>query len=478
MGKKQKPPDSLVYAGGGAKGLAYCGVQRAALAAPDDDNSLWDADIFAGASIGSLFATLACIYGSPRALLRRPDRLAHYDRLITDPIFTNEIPKLITSRNEGSLAKTYGLPKIEGWSSPTVGTSLGVYSRITGAPSSSLYTPFKSIEIHPDFNIVEKKARNSPGQLRVNRPLSKSLKDIAGSKLTDYAGYKALEGDMEEVFKTAGITKRTAGKMYYRGFGIFPGFGFQYLIREIINKSIEALWTLPKLITAPKPASHRGYTFSELKTITDRDLVIVAYNLLLNRQLVLSAATTPSAYVADAIRMSGSFPFVFQPIYTDLATAKAFSSNPAIQRECVGIWMDGGIAANLPISALLRAYPVAGNGTISALTFAPITSVGEKNLTLGRRSKYSENYFSHWLLNRMAEPDQSDMSALSGLTLKVSIVDTIQSVSLGGSSQDLELDTFTFDIEKLFTAKGRGATPDRSAYDDFLTKVAVTSAMF
>jgi NTE family protein len=76
-----------------------------------------------------------------------------------------------------------------------------------------------------------------------------------------------------------------------------------------------------------------GKTFAELPI----GLTAVASNLANNRDFIWSAATTPDAPVALAIRASTSIPFVFEPVrYQD------------------AILQDGGMIDNIPVDKLVR----------------------------------------------------------------------------------------------------------------------------
>lgn len=75
--------------------------------------------------------------------------------------------------------------------------------------------------------------------------------------------------------------------------------------------------------------SRRISTFNDL---TDKELIIITSDITLRRPVVYSKATTPDAMIADAVRMSSSIPFFFDPI-----------------RNINSFVVDGGLISNFPI---------------------------------------------------------------------------------------------------------------------------------
>jgi NTE family protein len=87
-------------------------------------------------------------------------------------------------------------------------------------------------------------------------------------------------------------------------------------------------------------------TFQQLKNKGFKDLYVTATCINKQKLMVFSAATYPNMRVSDAVRISMSIPFYFEPVCID-SIGRVCHSNR--RRNDLDIVMDGGILANFPI---------------------------------------------------------------------------------------------------------------------------------
>lgn len=110
--------------------------------------------------------------------------------------------------------------------------------------------------------------------------------------------------------------------------GLFPG----EMLRELFEKIL--CWK----------TGIRHCTFQELHDAGFKDLYVVGFNLSTQLAETFCVDKTPTIIVSDAIRISMSIPFVFEPhsIFSKIEGQR-------IKDESGDTWTDGGIAENYPI---------------------------------------------------------------------------------------------------------------------------------
>lgn len=110
--------------------------------------------------------------------------------------------------------------------------------------------------------------------------------------------------------------------------GFFPG----KKLRDVFEKML--VWK----------TGIQNCTFAELRAAGFKDLHVIGFNLSTKLAETFCVDRTPNVIIADAIRISMSIPFAFQPhsVYEKDADGR----RTEIKR---GVWIDGGVMENYPI---------------------------------------------------------------------------------------------------------------------------------
>lgn len=160
------------------------------------------------------------------------------------------------------------------------------------------------------------------GALQVLEDLGVRFEVIAGASAGAIVGSLAAAGysasELREILMALDFSKFLDGSLsrllFWRKFGMHTGKRLRTWIAELLKK--------------------KGIvTFSDFQA-RGVDLVVVATNVTARKQLVFSGKT-PDIRVADAVRMSASIPFFFEPIAHDFSFV-----------------VDGGILSNFPLAQL------------------------------------------------------------------------------------------------------------------------------
>lgn len=126
------------------------------------------------------------------------------------------------------------------------------------------------------------------------------------------------------------------------------GFYSGALARNYFDRMIRK-----KIALKQKSSSLANVTFEQHYDVFKTKLAITGSNFITAKNHVFSVDTTPSFPVADAIRISMSFPFFFKPMAilesdVDRIWNKSWKMS---KMELQGLWVDGGFFNNLPCRA-------------------------------------------------------------------------------------------------------------------------------
>ena len=99
---------------------------------------------------------------------------------------------------------------------------------------------------------------------------------------------------------------------------------------------------------------NENITFEELHQKGFKDLYITGTSLNKQKAVVFSYESYPKMKVKDAVRISGSIPLYFEPVYID-SLGKAFD-HPK-QKQGFDMMVDGGILENFPIHIFDKQQP-------------------------------------------------------------------------------------------------------------------------
>ncbi len=148
----------------------------------------------------------------------------------------------------------------------------------------------------------------------------------------------------------------------YRYLGFFKGQSLVQLVsqliysklrpseRELIHEDNRVYFGV-KRIEDLSEAQRMRVSFARHKECFGIDLRLTGANLETQMSHVFSARTTPTMAVADAVRISASFPLLFRPTLISFEKAKKMSEAESwalSPEELTGIWIDGGIYNNVP----------------------------------------------------------------------------------------------------------------------------------
>lgn len=209
------------------------------------------------------------------------------------------------------------------------------------------------------------------------------------------------------------ITHTTFRRNLTEGLGIFKAQIFRNFLNERMKKKMKGFAVKnPDLIT-----------FREHKTFFKKDLFITGTNLDTRKAELFSADTTPNFPVADAVRISMSIPFFFQPVIIQKdgenhiriqiglsgETCRLEWDNPLMDIESItGKWIDGGVEDNIPVFAFEKEQ-------IFGLRVTPT------------HRPPGENRLSHFLFEYIFSrfwPDESHISKTWGVADRILLLDT------------------------------------------------------
>ena len=162
--------------------------------------------------------------------------------------------------------------------------------------------------------------------------------------LTISLGYSGKE--IENIISKTNFKKFNDGGFFFIGgiirlnknFGWYKGKKFGKWLEKIIKEK----------------TGNENITFEELHQKGFKDLYITGTSLNKQKAVVFSYESYPKMKVKDAIRISGSIPLYFEPVYID-SSGKTFD-HPR-QTQAFDMMVDGGILENFPIHIFDKQQP-------------------------------------------------------------------------------------------------------------------------
>jgi NTE family protein len=153
---------------------------------------------------------------------------------------------------------------------------------------------------------------------------------------------------------TNNVSNKQVQKNLLSHYGIFPGFTFRDFLAKYITTAVRRVkQTNTDTITVRGTTKKMSeITFADHKEIFKVDLIVTGTNLETLKSFNFSASTSPDFPIADAVRISMSIPFAFQPlILRNESDLKKVASNAAQRAQLKGVWVDGGLLNNTPVAA-------------------------------------------------------------------------------------------------------------------------------
>ncbi len=122
-------------------------------------------------------------------------------------------------------------------------------------------------------------------------------------------------------------------------FGLFSGCKARDVIDEMISNKVKEKQIANKV----KVTNETGITFQRFFDIFNKDIKLTGSNISNMKSVYFSRQTTKDFRVADAVRISMSFPGAFKPVRVP--------GNSNIDGVSPGVWIDGGLLNNNPLHA-------------------------------------------------------------------------------------------------------------------------------
>ena len=162
--------------------------------------------------------------------------------------------------------------------------------------------------------------------------------------LTISLGYSGKE--IENIISKSNFKKFNDGGFFFIGginrlnkyFGWYKGKKIGKWLEKIIKEK----------------TGNENITFEELHQKGFKDLYITGTSLNKQKAVVFSYESYPKMKVKDAVRISGSIPLYFEPVYID-SSGKTFD-HPK-QKQGFDMMVDGGILENFPIHIFDKQQP-------------------------------------------------------------------------------------------------------------------------
>ena len=225
-----------------------------------------------------------------------------------------------------------------------------------------------------------------------------------------------------------------------RALSSYFGLNSAYNLRQFVNKLIleglsQYVEAISKATQTQKPdvPSVGALTFGMHYKIMKLPLSIAGFNAEKGELVYFNYKTAPDMAIADAVRISMSIPVYFLPVYIaklpdnkqephgNLPTESSFSKEE--KEKLRGIWIDGGIRANLPAEAfdeLVEEDPKEVKANMLLLRVGSSGYVNHKNVFHFLReqiftliSNTSTIYIrKHGLKNRVIKLETGDLSMM------------------------------------------------------------------
>ena len=228
-----------------------------------------------------------------------------------------------------------------------------------------------------------------------NRHLLGSIERVGGTSagaitaLLLSLGYQSEE--ITRIVNTTSFRKFNDGKFFFVGgivrllkyFGWYPGNAFN----KWLNRMIEA------------KTGNRDISFEELHNRGFRDLYVTGTCLNKQRPVIFSREHYPKMKVRDAVRISVTIPFYFEPVYIDS------EGKPYVRpknKEGLDVMVDGGFVSNFPIRLFDSLKYIQSSGQ-NQFAFNP--------QTLGFRIDREEQIVNDVERKGLAEMQISDMNS-------------------------------------------------------------------
>lgn len=438
----------LVFAGGGAKGLGHLGSVRYLA----NTGVLPEAEAFAGSSIGSLFATLACMFASSK--VNEVERRAVFrwlQRLIVSNTFSERV--VIDGGDTDPLP---GFVRLDG-------------CRLGKPAKPEHYQPWLKSVPHPAYGGDEYIGSQRLRQIEKENALGGPANDIF-----EGVAAGAIAKDASEALQLADLHPWAAQEKFEDFGGFVDGFGLQHVV-------IYALKEVQRLLKLGVSAHRRWVTFAEFEELTGRTLALTGFNVLNNQLVTFSGKTTPKFFVADAIRISSSFPIFFRPVYITKEEAQLHSAHLSdpVRREqeilLTGLYMDGGTSSNAPVQSLMAVNPNLPRGAVCTFTFAPREAgYPDDNHDWWQYfiglipDDAGENLIDIWFRARFTSSDETHLNPTTSPDCVTIYIDTQTPYRdpVSNKPHNAKVDTFSFDMKKHFGAKAKTADSRFNGYLD------------
>lgn len=132
-------------------------------------------------------------------------------------------------------------------------------------------------------------------------------------------------------------------------FGLFSGRAVHIFLHQVLCKKIKRMIdaNIIQGMTEINPSHNNSLiSFKSFFEIFKIDLKVTSVNLRTENLQILSKDTSPNFPVVTAIRMSMSLPGIFKPVIIN----KSFVKEKWMDSYWEGIWVDGGLFDNSPVS--------------------------------------------------------------------------------------------------------------------------------
>jgi predicted acylesterase/phospholipase RssA len=418
----------LVFAGGGAKGLGHLGSVKYL----SNAKLLPKAEAFAGSSIGSLFAVLAAMFAATQVSdVERQAAFTWLQRLIVSNKFSEQV--VIDGDFDDVLP---GFPRLDGRHLGKLAQAKHYQEWLKSVPHD-VYSRTDKIGLKRKREVT----RENKLAWFANDLFEGFAADVIADSAAEALGLVALKpGDAQERYEDYG--------------GMFDGFGLQLVVRY----AFENVQRMLKLGVAPH---RRWLTFAQFEQITGRKLALTGYNVTTNQLITFSASTTPSFYVADAVRISSGFPIFFRPIYISQLEAVAYSLDRGDKQgveqmyAMTGLYMDGGTASNVPVQSLLSAAPDLTFKDVCAFVFTPrMANYPDENDGgfFDPGDDAGENLFDMYFRSRFTDADETHFNVTTAPGVSTIYIDTSTNYrpKCSNAWRSANIDTFSFDMKKQF----------------------------
>lgn len=211
-----------------------------------------------------------------------------------------------------------------------IGTSAGA---VIASLLAAGYTPDRMRELVAEKAIVEGKSKSRLSTFLDRPDRHRERKELDDCELVPRFGHFALE-QLLALFLQTPDGDHLFSLLEHGGWYVGDAF---------------TAWLKEKLDSAQEGVQFSGCTLEQFHDLTQRDLSLVASDTYVGEMLVLNHRTAPRCPLVAAVRMSMSFPFIWQEIVwkEEWGTYRG-------RWKAGNVIADGGLLSNFPIHLLLR----------------------------------------------------------------------------------------------------------------------------